>query len=82
MRFAPQGSRGGPRPNVGVVVQGLELHYGVLYGGPDGLEGGDVLAEPVLVRLGEVTGVVIVVVVVRRVLIRRCGACGTEESGK
>ena len=74
LRFAPQGSRGGPGPDVGVVVQGLQLHNGVLDGGPDGLEGGDVLAEPVLVRLGEVAAVVIVV---RRVLIRRCGAGGT-----
>ena len=39
------------------------------------------LAEPVLVvGLGEVGGAAVVVIVVRRVLVGRCGACGAGKS--
>ena len=59
---------------VRVVVQWFQVCDGVLYLRPDGLEGGDVLSKAVLVRLGEVRGVV-----VRRVLVGGGGACGAEK---
>ena len=55
-------------------MQGFQLDDGVLDGSPDGLEGGDVLSEAVLVGFGEVA-----VVMVRRVLVGRRGACGAKS---
>ena len=59
-------------------MQWFQVCDGVLYLRPDGLEGGDVLAQPVLVRLGEVRGGV----VVRGVLVGGGGACGAREDKK
>ena len=58
-------------------MQWFQVCDGVLYLRPDGLERGDVLAQPVLVRLGEVGGVV-----VRGVLFGGGGACGAGERPK